>query len=373
MELNQYKNDDIQNVFGANDINLKIIEKVFGVTIEVSPDCSNIKVVGELKGNEKKAKNAIYLLFKLSKEGKVISEELVNNITHLVNQGQQDELERYQKTIICKTVSGNAITPKTEGQYKLYKAIMENNIIFASGPAGTGKTFIAAAAAVDLMKKEKINKIYLARPIVEAGEKLGFLPGDVREKVEMYLIPLINSIEEILGKESLTKCLEGNNPKAIIETGAVAYMRGLTFKDTIAIIDEAQNLTSDQFKLILSRIGPNSKIIICGDTKQADIEIGKEGKTSLELLMDHLEEGKKKGLYKTFATSRLTNKDIVRSQECLEAIELIEDFESVYGQGIGKHTKPNHIEKLCESITAFIETQNNNSNRTQNNNSNRNR
>lgn len=360
MELSNYKNEVIQNVLGSDDKNIKIIEKNFKVNLIVSTDYTNIKISGETKEEEKKAKAAISLLFSLARENKEITEDLVNNVIHLVKEGKQDKIETLQNTIICKTISGNAITPKTEGQYNLYKAIMKNNIIFASGPAGTGKTFIAAAAAADLMKKNAISKIYLARPIVEAGEKLGFLPGDVREKVEMYLIPLLNSLEEIFGKESLAKCLEGKNPKSVIETGAVAYMRGLTFKDTIAIIDEAQNLTSDQFKLILSRIGPNSKIIICGDTRQTDIEVGKEGRTSLEMLMSHLEEGKKKGLYKTFATVRLTNKDIVRSQECLEAIELIKEFESLYGKGIGKQTKPNHIEKLCETVTAFIESQNNN-------------
>lgn len=353
MDLSKKRNEDIQNVLGPEDSNLKMLEKQYDVTIKVSSDCSNIEF-GGAKDKVSIVKKIITTLFELSKKGKEITHDTVNNAILLEKQGNLDEYEGFKNIQICKTIKGEVIYPKTQGQKQLVDTIKNNNIIFAAGPAGTGKTFIAAAYAASLLKEGKIEKIYLARPNVEAGEKLGFLPGDVREKVEMYLVPLLNSLQEIFGKEQLEKFLEGKGTKSI-ETGAVAYMRGLTFKNTIAIIDEAQNLTSDQFKLILSRIGPNSKIIICGDTRQSDIELGPSGKTSLELLIDYLKIKKQEGLYKTFATCELTIKDVVRSQECMEAIELIEEFEIINGKGIGKERKPNYLQNLCGLLKEYIE------------------
>jgi len=356
MDLTKKRNDDIQNVFGPEDVNLKTLEKNYDVEIKVTPNYEKIEF-GGAKENINKVKKIIMTLFEMSKKGKEITLETINNAILLETQGNLDDYEHFKKVEICKTLRGEIIYPKTQGQKKLVDTIKENSIIFASGPAGTGKTFVAAAYAANMLKAGKIEKIYLARPNVEAGEKLGFLPGDVREKVEMYLVPLLNSLQDIFGKEQLEKYLEGKGSKTI-ETGAVAYMRGLTFKDTIAIIDEAQNLTGEQFKLILSRIGTNSKIIICGDTRQSDIEVGPSGKTSLELLMDYLDSKKVEGKYKTFATCRLTNRDVVRSQECLEAIELIEDFEILHGKGIGREKKPNYIQNLCELLEKYIQIQN---------------
>lgn len=359
MDLSKKRNQDILNVFGPADSNLKMLENQYDVQITFfTNDETNIQKLDIRGGKEKVTivKKILTTLFELSKKGKEITVDTINNAILLEKQGNLDDYEGYKNIEICKTIRGEVIYPKTKGQKQLVDTIKNNNIIFASGPAGTGKTFIAAAYAARLLKEGKIDKIYLARPNVEAGEKLGFLPGDVREKVEMYLVPLLNSLQEIFGKEQLEKYLEGKSSKSI-ETGAVAYMRGLTFKNTIAIIDEAQNLTSDQFKLILSRIGPNSKIIICGDTRQSDIELGPNGKTSLELLINHVKNRKSEGLYKTFATCELTTKDVVRSQECLEAIELIEEFEILHGKGIGK-TKPNYMEELSKTLKEYIEVQN---------------
>lgn len=254
--------NEIANFYGVNDRNIKQIEKYFNIQIKGNNE--NMVVVAE--GN---TLNNVCKLFGLMvnaiKKGEEIDEILLNQLIKSI----EDEQKNIQENIIfVHTYQKKPIKPKTYSQAEYYKALEDNTIVFATGAAGTGKTYLAVAYAIEQLKQNKVQKIIITRPIVEAGENLGFLPGELKEKVDPYLIPIYDALNDILGKETTIKYLE----KEIIEIAPLAYMRGRTLSDAFVILDEAQNTTPIQMKMFLTRLGNRSKMVITGDESQIDLK-----------------------------------------------------------------------------------------------------
>ncbi len=252
------------NIFGAFDENIKIIEKELGVSV-VNRD-GELKVSGE--GEEViYGVKAIEGLLTLSSRGEQINEQNVRYVLELVKSGNEDKIGEVARDVLCVTAKGKPIKAKTLGQKKYVDAIKQNTITLGIGPAGTGKTYLAVAAAVAAFRSGQVNRIILTRPAVEAGERLGFLPGDLQSKVDPYLRPLYDALFEMLGPETYQKYLERGN----IEVAPLAYMRGRTLDDSFIILDEAQNTSREQMKMFLTRMGFGSKIVITGDITQIDL------------------------------------------------------------------------------------------------------
>lgn len=254
-------------LFGSFDENIKIIENEYAVSI-VGRD-SVLKVSGDVEGVSKAVK-VIENLLSLLNKGEILSEQNVRYCISLINEGSEEKIERLAGDCICITAKGKPLKPKTLGQKKYCKAIKENTITIGVGPAGTGKTYLAVAMAVTAFRAGEINRIILTRPAVEAGEKLGFLPGDLQSKVDPYLRPLYDALFDMLGAETYQKYVERGN----IEVAPLAYMRGRTLDDSFIILDEAQNTTREQMKMFLTRLGFNSKMVINGDVTQIDLPNG---------------------------------------------------------------------------------------------------
>lgn len=254
-------------LFGSFDENIKIIENEYAVSI-VGRD-SVLKVSGDVEGVSKAVK-VIENLLSLLNKGEFLSEQNVRYCISLINEGSEEKIERLAGDCICITAKGKPLKPKTLGQKKYCKAIKENTITIGVGPAGTGKTYLAVAMAVTAFRAGEINRIILTRPAVEAGEKLGFLPGDLQSKVDPYLRPLYDALFDMLGAETYQKYVERGN----IEVAPLAYMRGRTLDDSFIILDEAQNTTREQMKMFLTRLGFNSKMVINGDVTQIDLPNG---------------------------------------------------------------------------------------------------
>lgn len=256
--------DHISNIFGQFDENIKKIERQFSVTI-VSRD-GEIKVIG-IEGKANAAASVITQLVELSKRGNIINEQTVNYTMALAMEHNESAVVTIDKDIICHTINGKPIKPKTLGQKKYVECIRKDMITFGIGPAGTGKTYLAMAMAITAFKNNEVNKIIMTRPAIEAGEKLGFLPGDLQSKVDPYLRPLYDALYEIMGPESFAKNME----RGLIEVAPLAYMRGRTLDNSFIILDEAQNTTPAQMKMFLTRIGFGSKVVITGDLTQKDL------------------------------------------------------------------------------------------------------
>ena len=250
--------EQIINLFGSMDENIRIIEQEFHVSI-VNRD-TELKITGE-EENASDAEKTVDGLLQLAAKGEPIAEQNVRYVIGLVRQGQSDKISALTKDVICITAKGKPIKAKTLGQQQYMKAIANNTVTIGVGPAGTGKTYLAVAAAVAAFRERQVNRIILTRPAVEAGERLGFLPGDMTQKVDPYLRPLYDALFEMLGTESYNKYLEKGN----IEVAPLAYMRGRTLDDSFIILDEAQNTTREQMKMFLTRLGFGSKIVITGD------------------------------------------------------------------------------------------------------------
>ena len=260
--------EHIQNVFGQYDKNIKNIEKAYKVTIVLRDD--SLRIVG-VEENVKRAVSVVEQMINLSKNGNEISEQEINYAVSLTKNKESDvsaisELDN-DINIICHTINGKPVKAKTLGQKKYVDAIDNNMIVFGTGPAGTGKTYLAMAKAITAFKNNEVNRIILTRPAIEAGEKLGFLPGDLQSKVDPYLRPLYDALYEIMGAESFMKNME----KGLIEVAPLAYMRGRTLDNAYIVLDEAQNTTPAQMKMFLTRIGFGSKAIITGDLSQKDL------------------------------------------------------------------------------------------------------
>jgi phosphate starvation-inducible PhoH-like protein len=305
------KIEHVISLFGNFDGNAKIIED--GLNVKLISRDNEIKITGG-KENIEKASAVIERLLVLASQGEQINSQNVNYLVDLAIEGQMDIIREYPGDHICLTVKGRQIKPKTHGQKSYINAIRENTIVFAIGPAGTGKTFLAVAMAVAAFRDKQVNRIILTRPAVEAGEKLGFLPGDMQNKVDPYLKPLYDALYEIMGVEAYQKYLE----KGMIEIAPLAYMRGRTLDDSFIILDEAQNTTHEQMKMFLTRIGFGSKAIVTGDITQIDLPGDKKsGLKEITRILKDIE-----GIEYVY----LTEKDVVRHELVKKIIKAYEKY-----------------------------------------------
>ena len=301
--------EDLIAVFGSFDENTKRIEETLNVKIVNRG--TDLKVSGE-EENVDKAVRTLEGLLALSAKGETIDEQRVRYLITLVREGNDDSISQMAKDVVCITAKGKPIKAKTVGQQKYMKAIQKNTITIGVGPAGTGKTYLAVAAAVAAFRERTVNRIILTRPAVEAGERLGFLPGDLQNKVDPYLRPLYDALYDMLGAETFQKYQE----RGSIEVAPLAYMRGRTLDDSFIILDEAQNTTKEQMKMFLTRLGFGSKIVITGDITQIDLPDDKtSGLKDAVRVLDGV---------KDIAICRLTAADVVRHalvQEIIGAYE----------------------------------------------------
>lgn len=287
----------ITKLFGAYDENVKFIEKELGVTIRTSED--GLSISGD---NEEKAAALIDSAAKMLASNKEVDKAFLRRAIDLINDGQQEEITVLSSNVVAVTNKGKQIFCKTIGQREYVKAIRNKTIVFGVGPAGTGKTYLAVALAVSAFKAGEVEKIILTRPAIEAGEKFGFLPGDLQTKVDPYLRPLYDALQEMFGIDSYTKLIE----RGIIEIAPLAYMRGRTLSSSFIILDEAQNTTGEQMKMFLTRLGENSKMVITGDDTQVDLPYGKtSGLSSATKILSGIDE---------IGIIRLTEKDVVRHE-----------------------------------------------------------
>lgn len=291
--------DFVLKLFGALDGNIEILENEFGVRINSYDDA--IRIVGEPSA-VKAAEKAIRQLEQVSRFEEAIDVNTINYVITMIREENTEDISAILNDCICLNSRGKPIKPKTVGQQKYVDAIKKNTITFGVGPAGTGKTFLAVALAVTALKQKQISRIILTRPAVEAGEKLGFLPGDLQQKIDPYLRPLYDALGEMLGGESFAKHMEKNT----IEIAPLAYMRGRTLDDAFIILDEAQNTTPEQMKMFLTRLGNNSKAIVTGDVTQIDLPYIK--KSGLIEAIDILND------IDGIAVFRFSHKDVVRHQ-----------------------------------------------------------
>ena len=267
--------DIIASVFGSCDANIKLIEKKFGVSIHnrVADDGSDVIIIsGEDDGFLSNATEAVRYLVKMAKYNENINDQSVVYVCDMVSSGNSSSLEELGDDTICVTMKGKPIKAKTVGQKHYVNAIKKNTIVLGIGPAGTGKTFLAVAMAVKALREKQVSRIILTRPAIEAGEKLGFLPGDLQSKIDPYLRPLYDSLYEMMGAENYQRQVE----KGVIEVAPLAYMRGRTLDDSFIILDEAQNCTPEQMKMFLTRLGFNSKAVVTGDLTQTDLPYGQK-------------------------------------------------------------------------------------------------
>ena len=270
IKLEEFSISQLNNISGNHDENLKLIEDTFGISITLRGD--ELLLTGDKATNFDKAKKVIQTLIELVSKKITISRRDVVYALKLVEQDNLKYINELYNIRITKTASGKMIYPKTLGQKDYYFALKNNDVVFGIGPAGTGKTYLAVVFAVDALKNNVVKKIVLTRPAVEAGENLGFLPGDLKEKVDPYLRPLYDALHDMLGVEQTERLIE----KGVIEIAPLAYMRGRTLEDAYVILDEAQNTTDNQMKMFLTRLGFNSKMIITGDVTQIDLPRGVE-------------------------------------------------------------------------------------------------
>ena len=304
--------EDAIDIFGSFDENIRLIEQELGVRV-VSRD-GQVKISGEEEPVDQAAK-VIRGLLSLSARGEAIHEQNVRYLIQLVKSGNEDKIQTLAADVLCVTAKGKPIKPKTLGQKRYVDAIKKNTITLGIGPAGTGKTYLAVAAAVAAFRDKQVNRIILTRPAVEAGERLGFLPGDLQSKVDPYLRPLYDALFDMLGAETYNKYLE----RGSIEVAPLAYMRGRTLDDSFIILDEAQNTSREQMKMFLTRLGFGSKIVITGDITQIDLPGDKPSglKDAMKIL---------KGV-EGVSICQLTQQDVVRHVMVQRIIEAYARFE----------------------------------------------
>ena len=300
------------NVFGQFDVYVKKLERTFHVTL-ISRDGAT-KIVGERAAAEK-VQRILNQLVELARRGNTITEQNVDYAISLVFEDQEQQLVDIDKDLICHTLQGKPIKPKTLGQKKYVDAIRSGMITFGLGPAGTGKTYLAMAMAITAFKREEVSRIILTRPAIEAGEKLGFLPGDLQSKIDPYLRPLYDALYQIMGAESFAK----NSEKGLIEVAPLAYMRGRTLDNAFIILDEAQNTTPAQMKMFLTRIGFGSKVVITGDATQKDLPAGTVSGLDVAVKVVKNLEG--------ISICTLTSKDVVRHPLVQKIVKAYEEYE----------------------------------------------
>ena len=317
MSLNEVSlripSEQMANLFGQFDANIKKIERALGVTVIARED--QLKIIG----NEAAIYGAAEVfgqLARLAERGNVITEQNVNYALALLEEHKGDEMVAIDRDIICHTIAGKPVKPKTLGQKSYVDNIRKKMIVFGMGPAGTGKTYLAMAMAITAFKNEEVSRIILTRPAIEAGEKLGFLPGDLQSKVDPYLRPLYDALYQIMGAESFQKNME----KGLIEVAPLAYMRGRTLDNAFIILDEAQNTTPAQMKMFLTRIGFGSKAVITGDATQKDLAPGSQSGLDVALrVLKNIDE---------IGICELTSKDVVRHPLVQKIVQAYDDYEN---------------------------------------------
>ena len=304
--------DRAVELFGSFDENVKLIEREFGVSI-VSRG-SDIKIIGD-EEKVSYAVRTINSLLTLINKGETLTNQNVRYVISLVNEDNEDKISSMTGDSVCITAKGRAVKPKTIGQRKYCQALEDNTITFGVGPAGTGKTYLAVAMAVTAFRAKQVNRIILTRPAVEAGEKLGFLPGDLQSKVDPYLRPLYDALFDMLGAENFQNYQE----RGAIEVAPLAYMRGRTLDDSFIILDEAQNTTGEQMKMFLTRLGFRSKMVVTGDITQIDLPDGKKSglKTVINILKD----------VDDISIVKFTQKDVVRHKLVQDIIKAYERYD----------------------------------------------
>ncbi|WP_034452402.1 PhoH family protein [Butyrivibrio sp. AE2032] len=312
--------DDERNIFGGNDSYIRKIEKSFQV--EIIDRNGQLHIIGEKEGAQR-ASQIIRELVQLSRRGSMVEEQSVDYAISLKQDAEREPgvkesdnvLVDIDRDVICHTISGKPIKPKTLGQKKYIDAIRNKMIVFGLGPAGTGKTYLAMAMAITAFQREEVSRIILTRPAIEAGEKLGFLPGDMQSKVDPYLRPLYDALYQIIGTENFIKNME----KGLIEVAPLAYMRGRTLDNAFIILDEAQNTTPAQMKMFLTRIGFGSKVIITGDATQKDLSPDtKSGLDVASAVLKNIDD---------IAFCNLTSADVVRHPLVQKIVKAYEDYE----------------------------------------------
>lgn len=303
--------DCLSGLFGHLDENLNKIRNEYNVSVINRDD--TIKIIGNENDIQLAAK-AIEALMKINDSGQYLTDQTVRYVTSMVADGIEQQLSELNGDGICVTSSGKIVRPRTVGQKKYLDAIKDNTIVLGIGPAGTGKTYLAVAMAVKAFRSHQIKKIILTRPAVEAGEKLGFLPGDLQDKVDPYLRPLYDALFDMFGAESFAKYME----KGIIEVAPLAYMRGRTLDEAFIILDEAQNTTSEQIKMFLTRLGNESRMVITGDITQIDLpETKKSGLVEAVKILRGIDD-----IY----IHRFTEKDVVRHKLVQDIIKAYEKY-----------------------------------------------
>ncbi|MDO5422837.1 MAG: PhoH family protein [Eubacteriales bacterium] len=320
-----------KNVFGQFDQYMKKIERALHVTV-IARD-GELKIIGN-EAAASRAKGIFLELLELSKRGNTIQEQNVDYAISLAMENDTSSLVELDGDCICHTINGKPIKPKTLGQKAYVEAIQKNMIVFGLGPAGTGKTYLAMAMGITAFKNEEVSRIILTRPAIEAGEKLGFLPGDLQSKVDPYLRPLYDALYQIMGPESYARNME----KGLIEVAPLAYMRGRTLDNAFIILDEAQNTTPAQMKMFLTRIGFGSKVIITGDLSQKDLP--KEQASGLDVALKVLKD------VEEISFCTLTSKDVVRHplvQKIVNAYEAYESRQNTNGPKAQRRKYDSHI------------------------------
>ncbi len=311
----------ISIIFGSFDENIKKIEKAFDVAVVNRGD--DVVVTGE-EENTEKACQVINALVHLADSGEEIQEQNINYLITEANENNISSAEKVNDDFICMTIHGKALRPKTLGQKKYIDSIRKNTIVFGIGPAGTGKTYLAMAMAITAFKNNEVSRIILTRPAIEAGENLGFLPGDLQQKVDPYLRPLYDALYEIMGSENFLRNME----RGAIEVAPLAYMRGRTLDNSFIVLDEAQNTTPEQMKMFLTRLGYGSKAVITGDVTQIDLPGGKKsGLIEASAILKNIDG---------IEICTLTNKDVVRHPLVQNIINAYEKYEQKQ-KGKGKN------------------------------------
>lgn len=308
--------EHMANVFGQFDSYIKKIERALNVTIVIRD--GTMKLLGE-DANIKSAANVFSKLIELSRRGNEITEQNVDYILSLCETSEENAVLEIDREIICHTIAGKPVKPKTLGQQNYVKEIRDKMIVFGIGPAGTGKTYLAMAMAITAFKNEEVGRIILTRPAIEAGEKLGFLPGDLQSKIDPYLRPLYDALYQIMGAESFQRNME----KGLIEVAPLAYMRGRTLDNAFIILDEAQNTTPAQMKMFLTRIGFGSKVVITGDATQKDLAPGT--KSGLDVALRVLRK------VDEIAICKLTSNDVVRHPLVQKIVQAYDAYEKKSG------------------------------------------
>ena len=305
--------DLIMGIFGAFDENMKVLEKALDVTV-LSRE-TELKVTGSDPDHVELAMKTIQSLMQLAERGESIGTQTVQYVLGLVKDGRQNQISEIGKDVVCITAKGKPIKAKTLGQKRYMDAMRTHTVTIGIGPAGTGKTYLAVAAAVAAFRDKQISRIILTRPAVEAGEKLGFLPGDLQNKVDPYLRPLYDGLFDMMGAETFNKLLE----RGSIEVAPLAYMRGRTLDDSFIILDEAQNTTPEQMKMFLTRIGFGSKAVVTGDITQIDLPGDRvSGLKEAVRVLKNVED---------IAQCQLTDKDVVRHELVQRIVRAYEKYE----------------------------------------------